>query len=127
MKIDYKQKLDTLRYEILDLIDQADYTDFGFAGRRSLKTHGEVYDWIKDVAEKIVERLDDDQKIKPSQLGDRRSRCPLCNQGPRSTLMSHEGFAIPEGLRRHLLGTYSSHQCLFMRVAKEMALAEIND
>lgn len=127
MKTKYKEKLDALRFEVLDLIDQGDYMDFGFANRHTLKARSEVFNWARETAEKIIQKIDGDESIKPSYLGDRRTLCPLCKRGPNSPYIHAEGFSIPEGLRRHLLGSYNAHQCFFIKVAIDTAIDEINE
>ncbi|QIQ21004.1 hypothetical protein [Zophobihabitans entericus] len=48
----------------------------------------------------------------------------MCHSNGSSTL--REGFAFPEGLRRHLLGEGKAHQCLFIKVAKDIAWSHWN-
>lgn len=50
-----------------------------------------------------------------------RVYCPLCGQGTQS-MARDEGFLLPVGLRRHLLGTYNARQCSVFRAAQQLAL-----
>ena len=49
-----------------------------------------------------------------------RAKCPLCNRRPDSSYHD-DGFTLPEGLRRHLVGYGNTHQCLFTETAEKMA------
>jgi hypothetical protein len=54
-----------------------------------------------------------------------RTTCPLCmgdNSGPGDV----KGFAFPEGMTRHLLGTYKARQCPVFKIAVEQARAELD-
>lgn len=53
-------------------------------------------------------------------VGSARANCPLCGHGAES-FYGQEGFAIPDGLFRHLLGTHNSRQCAVFGAAHEMA------
>jgi hypothetical protein len=52
-------------------------------------------------------------------LGAPRAVCPLCGGG--SSAPYDKGFALPEGLMRHLLGTHNSRQCDIFFAAESMA------
>lgn len=54
----------------------------------------------------------------------RRAMCPLCGRGPDSTYNTHiVGFAIPEGLHRHLAGSHGVRVCSVFRAATEIQVA----
>jgi len=48
-----------------------------------------------------------------------RAYCPLCGDG--STSPYSNGFTVPEGLRRHLLGWGNMYQCSVMKTALRLA------
>jgi hypothetical protein len=54
-----------------------------------------------------------------------RARCPLCDAQPDNAYSS-EGFALPEGLLRHLGGTGNSRECAVMRAARELGQDQID-
>lgn len=77
--------------------------------------------WTHNTAEKIVKLAD----VRSSEeMGDGRNLsprafCPLCGQ-ESSTPFMLRGFAIPEGLLRHLLGSHNSHQCNVFKAAEAL-------
>lgn len=48
-----------------------------------------------------------------------RARCPLCRKSSQSPYT--DGYALPEGLRRHLLGDGGSHLCHVVQAAVGLA------
>lgn len=54
-------------------------------------------------------------------VGSPRANCPLCGEGSQAFYEHQMGFAIPEGLLRHLLGTHNSRQCGVFGAAQAMA------
>jgi hypothetical protein len=76
-------------------------------------TYGETYDWFEEAMGQVLhlaeslsadERTDEDQSID-------RARCPLCGGSASDYYNPNNGFAYPEGLRRHLLGENNTNQC----------------
>lgn len=55
-------------------------------------------------------------------FGSRRAKCPLCQQGASSFYEPDQGFTIPDGLLRHLLGTHNSRQCSVFGAAHALAI-----
>jgi hypothetical protein len=53
------------------------------------------------------------------ELKQRRAYCPLCGGG--SSAPYAEGFSLPVGLERHLLGTHGSRVCAVFGAAKYQA------
>lgn len=53
-------------------------------------------------------------------LGAPRSPCPLCGGGTASAY--DEGYALPSGLMRHLLGSHNSRQCTVFEAATALGL-----
>ncbi|SOY56038.1 hypothetical protein CBM2585_A60243 [Cupriavidus taiwanensis] len=84
------------------------------------KTFKEVAEWESRATEGIIAiALRSEQPAQIDWDGRVRVLCPLCNEGPQSPY--DKGF-LPEGLRRHLTGTYNSRQCPVFKAANEMAL-----
>lgn len=86
----------------------------------SCKTFEQVREWRRRAVDGILDfaaRAEQPTEVDP--YGRPRFLCPLCNQGPQSTY--DNGF-LPEGLRRHLTGTYNSRPCPVFRAAHELAL-----
>lgn len=80
-----------------------------------------LYAWSRQAAEEIVALARDvEQPLYQGQpLGSPRAFCPLCAAGTSSPYES--GFALPEGVTRHLLGTYNCRQCDVFEAAFELA------
>ncbi|RQQ08387.1 hypothetical protein DF161_29135 [Burkholderia stagnalis] len=72
----------------------------------------------------------DNAQVRPGEeMGDPRwprALCPLCRQGAQGT-RDVRGYAVPEGLRRHLLGELNSLPCPVFRAAEAIALENIYD
>ncbi|WAB92725.1 hypothetical protein OSS47_01690 [Pseudomonas citronellolis] len=77
----------------------------------------DTYQWLDQISEKIIAYAQP-LETKASGWGS-RANCPLCGRGADSPYQ--EGFALPEGLRRHLVGYGNTHQCLFTEVAEYLA------
>lgn len=77
----------------------------------------ETYVWLDQVAAKIISYAVP-LEPEPSIWGG-RANCPLCGLGAGSPYQ--EGFALPEGLRRHLVGYGNTHKCLFTETAQILA------
>ncbi|TWI06081.1 hypothetical protein IP90_00344 [Luteimonas cucumeris] len=78
----------------------------------------ETYPWLDNVAEEVVKHAD----LLPGsidQWSGARAMCPLCGEGANSYY--EQGFAYPEGLRRHLVGYGNTHQCVFTDTAMMLA------
>lgn len=82
------------------------------------ETRKESYGWLDRVAEAILE-LAQPLPETIQGLGGPRGMCPLCGDGSNSPY--ERGFALPEGLRRHLVGYGRSHQCVFTETAVKLA------
>jgi hypothetical protein len=84
----------------------------------SCKSRMQTYQWPDAVAARISEIA----KILPPSIFDTldRAYCPLCGDG--SSRGYANGFAIPEGLRRHLIGWGGQeHQCPVFAIAMQLA------
>lgn len=85
---------------------------------RQCRNRMESRGWLDRVAERILEIA---QPI-PDSLngwGPPRGWCPICGDG--SSGPYDTGFALPEGLRRHLVGYGRSNQCVFTETAEQLA------
>lgn len=83
----------------------------------SCKTRVETYQWPDTVASK----LSDLATILPPSIFDSSDRayCPLCGDG--SSWAYQEGFRLPEGLRRHLVGWGDRQPCPVFAIARRLA------
>src|SRR5690606_25671652 len=71
-----------------------------------------------DLIDVLIDRADS-AALPPSDWGERRALCPLCNRGSDSPYV--EGYALPEGLRRHLMGRGNTHRCIVMETVSKLA------
>lgn len=83
----------------------------------------ESREWGRAAAEKIMDLCHpiSQQMYQGHPIGSPRAKCPLCQQGANSFYEHEQGFAIPEGLLRHLLGTHNSRQCDVFGAAHSIA------
>jgi hypothetical protein len=65
------------------------------------------YDWPSNIATQIITRA------VPLLDAPDRAPCPLCNHHPDQ----HDGYALPNGLERHLTGRLGQRQCSVMKAA----------
>lgn len=117
-----KDELWLVRYNLLRTLPDDLYGLLD--GYRNCETRKEFYDWVDHVAVAIGDLA----KPLPESLhgwGAPRALCPLCRGGSDSYY--DRGFAIPEGLRRHLVGYGNTRKCVFMETAEKLALASCGD
>lgn len=84
----------------------------------SCETRKESYRWLDRIAEAILGVAKPLPETIQSWSGP-RGMCPLCGDGSSSPY--ERGFALPEGLRRHLVGYGNTHQCVFTETAVKLA------
>jgi hypothetical protein len=82
------------------------------------ETREKSYRWLDRIAEAIVELAQPLPETIQS-WGGSRGMCPVCGDGSSSPY--ERGFALPEGLRRHLVGYGNTHQCVFTQTALKLA------
>lgn len=75
--------------------------------------------WQTETVEKLIDAAETLPTSESPYFSERRARCPLCGSGSMSPYT--EGFAVPEGLRRHLVGSGNAAQCEVMHAAAALA------
>lgn len=87
---------------------------------RSAHDFDQVDEWRRAAAATVLTAA----LVRPGEeMGDPRwprALCPLCRQGAQGT-RDVRGYAVPEGLRRHLLGELNSRQCPVFAAAEAIA------
>lgn len=86
------------------------------------QTKEESWRWPELAADKVVAlcgELDEDVYFQ------RRAKCPLCGEG--SAAPGQEGFSLPIGLQRHLLGSHNARQCSVFGAAYAIAMGRFRD
>lgn len=84
----------------------------------SCKTEKHAELWPRKMADQIVQLVKDEYESKTYKATG-RAYCPLCRRGGSSPY--DIGFAVPEGLRNHLLGHCNTIQCPVTKAAFELA------
>ena len=92
------------RYAIIGLM--TDEMQNLLKGYYHCKSRKEGYEWESQVVDKIVAIA---TPIPAASYFSERANCPLCGRGAQSPY--EQGFSIPDGLSRHLGGTYNARQC----------------
>lgn len=82
----------------------------------------EPYNWQDALVEKLLEHASPRPRLEMGGVSSYSDRaiCPLCG-GSSDNPHGEEGFAYPEGLRRHLAGSYNARQCVVTKAAIELA------
>lgn len=84
-----------------------------------VESFADLDDWRRWASERIVQQADL-VAIEIPHFSQRRANCPLCGKG--SSAPYDEGYALPVGLERHLLGTHRSHICPVFGAADHQAI-----
>lgn len=81
----------------------------------------ELGSWRRRTAEAIISQVDlgHTKELGGRALGAPRATCPLCGAGSANSY--ERGYAVPEGLNRHLLSTPQTNQCVVFFAADGMA------
>lgn len=99
-----KSDLHMARHAIIELMP--DEIGQLLRGYYSCTSRSEGDAWKACVVDSLIERAIGSAPP-PNMLGEQRSMCPLCGQGSSSPYV--EGYSLPEGLRRHLVGWGNTH------------------
>ena len=109
------------RTAIIDLMSEPAREILKGHYRHEMNSWGDAWHWAERAAEQIVELCEDVQQAtyQGYPMGAPRANCPLCGRGTSGPYA--EGFALPEGLVRHLTGSHNSRQCDVLRAALGLA------
>lgn len=114
-KDDYIKRLENDLWEaqttVLELMPNA--LEMILRSYADVESSKESYRWQHMVAQKIVTHAI------PLESEGRRGNCPLCGRGSMSPY--EQGFALPEGLSRHLTGYGNTIPCRVMVVVMSLA------
>lgn len=96
-------------------------------GSSACQSLADVMDWSERAARDMLALCQPQpaEAMGGSHKSSPRATCPLC-MGDSSAPGDVKGFAFPEGIIRHLLGTYNARQCPVFKVAVEQARAELD-
>lgn len=94
----------------------------------SCSTYEDSWKWADITADKIIRLAETKPATEMSEYcsSTPRALCPLCKESSLNPFGT-KGFAIPEGLRRHLLGHNNSHECQVFGTARALARAYLNE
>src|SRR5688572_31022106 len=77
-------------------------------------------EWLERTVDTLLERAAAlPRPPAPSASGSERVYCPLCKHGRQDPYA--QGFAHPDGLRRHLTGEYGGQRCRVLSAAHALA------
>lgn len=84
--------------------------------------------WADITADRIIAFAETKSATEMGEYGSitPRAICPLC-KGDSLNPFGAKGFAVPEGLRRHLLGLHNSQKCQVFGAAHALARACLNE
>lgn len=112
-----RDELCEAREEMLQLVDEPFRTYLQSYPRNDERA--QAFAWKAAVVERI---LDATPPIPPDKVrGQVRAYCPLCKGEAQSLVWGNDGYALPEGLRRHLSGTGNAIPCSVTRAAFRLA------
>lgn len=123
-----KGELWSVRDGVLSLVP-AEYAQL-LGGHYDCKNRSEVWEWNQGVVNQII------ALVKPNpanEMGGQyvstsdRAYCPLCGDSATDIYGGIQGFAYPEGLHRHLSGSYNAKLCFVMKVATDLAIERVKD
>lgn len=78
--------------------------------------------WLERIAGDLIASAEPLKRTTESSAP-ARARCPLCRGGTQSRSPQDEGYSLPEGLRRHLIGFSNVRQCVVTTAALQLAEA----
>ena len=112
-----QDELLTARYVILHLMPQ-NFLNL-LTSYYDCKSREDTYQWENMVAEKLLEYVE----IIPyhPEYGRERAYCPLCGEGSDGPV--EKGYALPEGLRRHIVGEGNTKKCPVVEQVRHLARA----
>lgn len=117
-----RNELFAARQALVHLMDTQDL----LTGYFRCKDFDQLDEWRIERAAAVIKEA----WVRPGEeMGDPRwprAICPLCRQGAQGT-KDVKGYAVPEGLRRHLLGELNSRQCAVFAAAEAIARDSIRD
>jgi hypothetical protein len=92
------------------------------------KTMRDILKWQSWTIDKILAAAEPKpaREMKDYGSASDRAYCPLCGESANNVI-EVEGFAFPEGLRRHLEGSYNARQCVVTKAAIELAREHVAD
>jgi len=111
-----REELWRARHMIVDLMPEA-MRDLLTSYHRCA-TREETHSWANSVVMQVVAHAVPIPQCVGSIVGD-RAVCPLCGREGSDPYL--RGFALPEGLRRHLVGFGNAQQCGVMEAAMRLA------
>lgn len=93
-------------------------------GYIGLEDHEDLLAWRDKALERVLHAADPKPAVQMGDYGQgERALCPLCRGSASSP--SVRGFSFPEGLRRHLLGESTPHQCEVFAAADKSIIRRI--
>lgn len=116
-----KHELHDSRRTIIGLIPNEEVRDI-LKSYQKCNNKDNAWCWAESTSAKIADLAD----ARPAgEMGDfpgnsARAHCPLCGGDSEAVARGISGFAVPDGLKRHLLGSHTAKQCEVFSAALEL-------
>jgi hypothetical protein len=107
---DLERQVADLRHTVIDLAPER-FRDLLQVCNHSISSRRDCADWKREAIAAIVEQTEPEPRL---SMLDERSACPLCGS---YGITCRSGFALPEGLRRHLVGDRKARPCKVIQAA----------
>lgn len=97
-------------------------------GYSECRDRSDVCDWAEAAAAEVLAFAvpKASEEMGEASGSSPRSVCPLCGDGSMN-LSGVQGFAVPEGLKRHLLGLNKARQCDVFGAAHALARGHVDE
>lgn len=83
-----------------------------------IKTRSDAHEWLEKLVDTTIDIAWPYVEKRP--YSGPRAYCPLC-KGGTSNYMGEEGFLLPGGLRKHLLGEGNAYECAVLSPVRKLA------
>jgi hypothetical protein len=121
-----KQELEAARHAVLEVLPDELAQILG--NYYACKNREEVWQWLDAAIDAVLERAERKSAREMGEFASASDRafCPLCGRSADS-VYGGKGFAYPEGLSRHLHGSFNARQCVVTKIVTDLAIDHATD
>jgi hypothetical protein len=126
--LELKNKLHDARRTIIGLMPNEQVRDI-LKSYQKCDNKDNAWGWAESTSGKIADLA----YARPAaEMGDfpsnsPRASCPLCGGDSEAVAQGISGFAVPDGLKRHLLGSHTAKQCEVFSAALELCRERLDE
>ncbi|MNN07717.1 hypothetical protein D3C81_1205480 [compost metagenome] len=126
--LELKNELYSARRIIIDLIPDETLRSI-LMSYQECKVTDNARVWVQSISDRIANLA----KVRPAaEMGDfpsnsPRACCPLCGGESEAVAKGISGFAVPDGLKRHLLGSHLTSQCKVLAAAMQLCREHLDE